>query len=170
MDKATLRKLTKSEDVAISIFISVLILIVAGLMIQLANRDDPFIYTNDNPTAYLTGKIKQDEILQQLAQCETGGVAEPDGSIILDDNGKISIGRYQWQIESVQFYAEKLYGIKLSRSEAIALAIDNERSTELTRQVLFSEPNGYRNWLNCSQKHNLKEQINLIKTTSTNRF
>ncbi|WP_457635811.1 hypothetical protein [Persephonella sp.] len=119
----------------------------------------------DNSQKVIDEKIKklQNEILDELSVgCETKGVKEPDATIILDTNNKMSIGRYQWQIASVQYYYKKIYGKDINRVEAIQIAIDKEKATELTRDVLFTEQEGYKNWWTCSQRLNLKDRINLI--------
>lgn len=107
-------------------------------------------------------KLLQDEVLLTLSTCETGSVEEQDAAIILDSNGRMSLGRYQWQRESVQHYYKVLYGEDISRVEAIEIAVDRERATELTRDVLFGEDKGWANWLNCSNRTGIAKQIELI--------
>lgn len=109
-------------------------------------------------------KVKglQDEVLADLAHCESGGIEEPDATIILDVNGRMSIGRFQWQRESVMHYFKKLYDEEISRVEAIKIAIDQERATELTRTVLFTEEGGWTNWRNCGNKLGIASRIDLI--------
>ena len=113
----------------------------------------------------LNGKITelQDAILDDLSlNCETKGIKEPDGAIILDVNGQMSIGRYMYQIKTVQLFVKHFHQRDISRAEAIAIAIDPVQSTELTRKILFEYENGARNWYNCTNKLNLNQQINLI--------
>ena len=105
---------------------------------------------------------QQDKILATLQQCESGGYDDPDGIIIMDSNDKHSIGRFQWQKASVIYYMDKFYGKDITHSEAIAIAIDEERVTELTRKVLFKQDVGWKNWYNCSKRHNLKEKISIV--------
>ena len=110
-------------------------------------------------------KIKnlQDDVLAQLANCESGNTKEPDGAIILDTNGQMSIGRYMYQIDTVQRFVKHFYKKDITRREAIIYAVTPEKSTELTRRILFEYENGARNWYNCSKKLNIPQQVKLIK-------
>ncbi len=113
----------------------------------------------------LQGRITelQNDVLDQLSLgCETKGIKEPDAAIILDTNNKMSIGRYMYQITTVQYYYQKIYDEEITRVEAIQIAIDKERATELTRAILFTQKGGAKNWFICSKKLNLESQINLI--------
>jgi hypothetical protein len=109
-------------------------------------------------------KIEQlkSDVLDDLASCESGGLKDPDGAIVLDVNGKMSIGRWMWQRESVIYYMEKLEGKKITNREAIELSVDPVRARELTARVLFGEKDGYKNWLNCANKFNLKTTIEIV--------
>lgn len=117
-------------------------------------------YANDE----ITNKIAQLEqkVLDTLATCESGNNENSDGIIIFDSNNEASIGRFQWQRKSVIHYYNVLYGKTITKAEAIAISIDKEKITELTRDVLFTTENGWRNWYNCSKRHSLHEQVELI--------
>ena len=109
--------------------------------------------------------LKQD-ILTRLAQCEIGGVKEPNSAMILDSNNKMSIGRYMWQRESVVCYAKRLYGIDITRTEAILIAIDQHPTIDLdefTLDVMFKIKNGADAWFNCTNKHGFRSEIKIIK-------
>lgn len=109
--------------------------------------------------------LLQNEVIADLGEgCETKGVKEPDSALVLDTNNKMSIGRYQWQRESVIYYYEKFYGESIGMLEALEIAIDYERATELTRDVLFNEPNGYKNWWTCSQRLNIADRVSIINS------
>lgn len=103
-------------------------------------------------------------ILSDLAKCETNGVKDPDGAIILDTNKKMSIGRYQFQRETIIYYYKKFYGQTITNSEAIAIAIDPIKAKNLASKILFSEPKGVDNWLNCSNKLDLSTKVGILKT------
>ena|SRR3990167_3412032 len=103
-------------------------------------------------------------VLADLANCESGGTKDPNGVIIFDTNNKASIGRYQWQRESVIHYYNVLHGKKISQAEAIAIAIDPVKATELTRAVLFETEKGYTNWLICSKRNNIAERVKIINS------
>lgn len=108
-------------------------------------------------------KANQDEVLETLQKCETGTVKEPNGAIILDTNKRMSIGRFMFQRRTVKYFYKKIYGEEINNAEAIAIAIDEEKVTELARKILFEEKDGYKHWLNCAKKHNLKDKIEIIK-------
>lgn len=106
----------------------------------------------------------KDELVNDLAKkCETKGAKEPDAVIILDSNNEMSIGAWQFQIKTVQHYVKLFEGRNISRKEAIAIAIDHDKAKELTKQILFEDAKGAANWLNCSNKLGLPQQISLIK-------
>lgn len=105
----------------------------------------------------------QDEVLNTLSACETRGVTEKDATIILDTNNKMSIGRYQFQITTVQYYSKKLRGLELTRVEAITLSTSQEQATELAREIIFEVQGGIYNWANCARKHSLVSQVEFIK-------
>jgi hypothetical protein len=52
------------------------------------------------------------DVLDKLAKCESGG---KETTIVFDTNGKASVGNYQWQIASFQYYYAKMTG-RRSRS------------------------------------------------------
>lgn len=106
--------------------------------------------------------IKQD-VIQQLKQCETSLMTEDDAPIIFDTNKKASIGLFQFQITTVIMYYKKFYGRELTKKEAVILALDESRSSELVEHILFETEKGYENWLNCSRKNDLVGQIKVIK-------
>lgn len=109
----------------------------------------------------------QNEAISELAACETGTVKEPDAALIFDSNSEASVGRYQFQRSTVQLYSEELYGKKVSRAEAIEIAVDPERATELVRDILFSGEVDTReavgNWYNCARKIGLEQKVEWIR-------
>lgn len=113
----------------------------------------------------LTPKIEElkDEVLDTLKKCESSEATEDDAIIIMDTNKKLSYGLYQFQRTTVQHYSKTLMGQELTNKQAVEVALDGERSRELTSQILFRTDKGYRNWLNCSKRHGLKDKIALIK-------
>lgn len=114
-------------------------------------------------------KIKelQNIILDDLSlNCETKGIKEPDAAIIYDTNGEMSIGRFMFQIKTVQLFVKHFEQRDITRLESIKIAIDPEQSKELARKILFEYENGVRNWHNCNVKLNLAKQIELVKRVS----
>ncbi len=118
-------------------------------------------------------KIKVRTLHKLSAECETKGVKEPDSIVIFDSNNLPSFGKYMWQTDSMQRYVLKWYGKKITRKEAILIAL-GEGSIDLeevTRKTLFDEPasqvngrwrGGWANWYNCANKLDLKKEIEII--------
>lgn len=107
----------------------------------------------------------QDELMHDLSiNCEVRGAKEPDAIIVFDSNSEASIGRFQFQIKTVQHYVKVFESRDITRHEAIQIAIDKSRATELARQILFKEKDGVRNWINCGNKLGLRERIKIINS------
>jgi hypothetical protein len=107
--------------------------------------------------------LKTDMMDQLSLGCETKGVKEPDGAILLDANGKMSIGRYMFQIDTVIYFVKKYEGRTISRREAIELAVNPDRARALAEKILFTEVDGWQHWANCSNKLGLQKEIEIIK-------
>ena len=113
----------------------------------------------------LQDKVKQfkQELLTELKECETPGYTEDDAPIILDSNKEMSIGRYMFQIKTVQWYAEKIYGDKLTRKQAVELALDEKRAEQLAHDIIFTTSSGLKDWHNCNKWKGLDGQLEVIK-------
>lgn len=104
--------------------------------------------------------IGQNNILDELSLgCETKGVKEPDAAIILDTNNKMSIGRFMFQITTVQYYVKKFEGRTINRHDAILIALNPIEAKELARKIVFQGHAVEGNWYNCTVAHKLLEQI-----------
>lgn len=126
-------------------------------------QKDPSVIASE----IITGKINnlKNGLLTVLStNCETKGVKDPDGAIIFDSNNEASIGRFQFQRKTIIYYYQKFYGKTLTNAEAIAVAIDPIKSTELASKILFGEKGGHRNWFTCSNKLDLANKVELIKS------
>ena len=133
------------------------------LNIPKTNPQTPIVLAEDTLEAKID-TIKK-SIVQELYACETSGVVEPQATIILDANNQMSIGKAQWQIESVQYYVKKIYQKEISRTDAIEIAIDRNKDISLdmlTTEVLFDTKNGWKNWLLCGKKLNIPTKIEII--------
>ena len=114
----------------------------------------------------------QNSVLEQLSlHCEAQGLKEPDGAIVFDSNEVASIGRFQFQVLTVQYYVQVFEEKEIDRAEAIRIAIDKEQATELARSIIFNdtvdndkEVGGLWNWKNCTRKLNLVPQVEAIKS------
>lgn len=103
------------------------------------------------------------EVVETIAKCESGGRNEEDGIVVLDSNNVGSYGVMQWQRKSVMHYYEKRYDQKISGRDAILLALNAEKAKDLAEWVIFETPNGWRNWIICSQKNDIASKVGFIK-------
>lgn len=110
----------------------------------------------------------EDELLHDLSVgCETLDVEDPDGAIIYDtaakgDVRRMSIGRFQWQRRTIKHYIQLRDGRDITNREAIEIAIDPEKATDLARYVIFERGEVKRNWYNCTNKLDLDTRVELI--------
>jgi hypothetical protein len=111
------------------------------------------------------GKVNalKNDLVYQIKDCETSNFKEDDGVIVFDTNKKASIGLWQFQIDTVIYYYKKLYSKDITRKEAILIALDEERSAELTERIIFETEGGYKNWAICSDKKKVVSQLAIIK-------
>lgn len=108
-------------------------------------------------------KLK-DEVVNDLAKCESGGKKEEDGIVVLDTNNKGSYGVVQWQKTSYQHYYKLMTGQEISGKDAIIHALDSEKAKSLAKWVIFETKNGVaKDWVNCSKWHGLQDRVDLIK-------
>jgi hypothetical protein len=146
----------------------ILILILVGIIV--AKIWFPSTVVNLKETRIevdnLTNKVEQlkNEVLDDLKNCESGGISEADGLIVFDSNKKASLGLYQFQVTTVQHYYKKIYGKVITPKEAILTALDEAKARSLARDIIFTEPKGANNWFNCKNKKGLDSKINIIKT------
>lgn len=103
-------------------------------------------------------EAKKWQIVDDLAsQCESKDAKEPDALIIFDSNNAASIGAWQYQILTVISYAKIHLNKTLTRTEAIALAIDHTAARELAYKIIWNAPAGDKgidNWHNCAYVKN----------------
>ena len=105
------------------------------------------------------------EVLTKLAACESGSTVEPEAAIILDTNNKMSIGKYMWQVASVQHYVKLFYGKEVSRKDATLIALNAYSEIpvdELTEKVIFEDDKNLENWHNCSKAKGLYAELDFI--------
>jgi hypothetical protein len=103
------------------------------------------------------------EALDALSQCESRGHKEEDGIIIFDSNNEPSIGRYQFQRDTVIHYYKVLYNQTINRKEAVLIALDDDKARKLAYDIIFSsDSKGWRNWFNCGNKIDIAATLKLI--------
>lgn len=120
----------------------------------------------------LTEKVNElkGSLINDLRQCESGGYVESDGLVTFDPhptNKKVqvpSFGLYQQKQSFVQNYYKTLYNKDVTGLEAIQIALSEEKSAELTSDVIFKTKNGLSNWYNCSKKLGLQSRLDIINS------
>ena len=66
-------------------------------------------------------------------------------------------------MHTIIHYYKTLYSKDITKKEAVLIALDNEKAEQLASDIIFETEKGYRNWLNCSNKHGLAERVKFIK-------
>ena len=148
------------------ILLSFFLIFFAFQFVRVLSRDkvveinEPEIFVDNLPI-----KIQQfkNELLDTLKTCESNGYNEDDALIVYDSNKQFSLGVAQFQIKTVQHYFKTLYAKEITRKEAVLIALDEKQSIQLASDIIFKTPNGLSNWLNCSKKHNLTKDLEIIK-------
>ncbi len=106
---------------------------------------------------------RKEEIIRQLAHCESGGWG-PSDRLIHGGRGAY-LGRLQFTVGTVIAYQKKRDGTQLTRAEAIELAHDYDRAGSLAKYMIFDleEPH---HWPLCARKIGLRSQMSAIKELS----
>lgn len=110
---------------------------------------------------------RKEEIIRQLAHCESGGWGPSDRPI---HGGRGAyLGRLQFTVQTVIGYQLKRDGTQLSRQEAIDLAHDYDRAASLAKFMIFDleEPH---HWPLCARKIGLRGQMASLKTMSNQAY
>ena len=103
---------------------------------------------------------RKEEMLRDLATCESGGHGEADPPIV---GGRGAyLGRFQFMPQTVIAFVQQMDGRQLSLTEARELAHDYERAAQLAKFVIF-EKDGIGNWPLCARKLGLRQQVSEIK-------
>ncbi len=134
-----------------------------------------FINTNDieeriNERIEAKITVLENELLETLSiGCETLGVEDPDGAIVYDtaasgDSRRMSIGAFMFQRRTIKHYIKMRDGINITNAEAIAIAIDREKASDLARYVIFEKGKVKNEWYNCNIKNSLDGQVKLINS------
>ena len=105
----------------------------------------------------------KDSVVERLAKCETKGRADADSVVIIDTNNKASIGKLQFQAETVANYTKLIEGRTIDRREAIQIALDGERAVSLAKRIIF-EKDGLGNWHLCSKQLRLAPEVKFIRS------
>lgn len=110
-------------------------------------------------------EVLKDTVVDEVAdKCESKGYKPDAGVIVFDSNNRASLGRFQLQVKTVQYYEKLLYNRVISGQEAIEIAIDPVRSHELARDIMFKTPNmAGKDWVTCSARLGTDAKIQIIK-------
>lgn len=107
----------------------------------------------------------KDDVVNEVAGCESAGHKESDGIIIFDSNNQPSIGQLQFQRKTVIHYMKVLDNKTIDSKEAVEIAIDTTKAKALAKRIIF-EKGGIDNWHNCSVKLGLSTEVKLIQKLS----
>ncbi len=104
---------------------------------------------------------RKNEVLRELATCESGGHGESDRPII---GGRGAyVGRFQFSPPTVVAYVQQKEGRQLSLSEAKELAHNYDQAAELAKYMIFDLDRA-GDWPLCSRKIGLRQQVEEIRS------
>ena len=103
---------------------------------------------------------RKDEVLRQLAVCESG--AHGDAAVPVIGGRGLYIGRFQFMPRTVITYVQQMDGRELNWGQATALAHDYNQAAALAKWIIF-ERDGLYNWPACSKKLGLAKEVAEIK-------
>jgi hypothetical protein len=104
---------------------------------------------------------RKDEMLRELATCESGGHGEADKPIY--GFRGMFVGRFQFMPATVRAYVQQRDGRQLSLREATDLAHDYWQAKDLAKYMIF-EQGRINDWPACSRKLGLHKQVAAIKS------
>jgi hypothetical protein len=105
-------------------------------------------------------EARKDDVVRQLAECESGGNGQSDRPIY---GGRGAyVGRFQFTPQAVITFVRERDGRTLGVKEAVAFAHDYGQASNLAKYVLF-ERDGHRAWPGCSRKLGLPAQVAAIR-------
>ena len=104
---------------------------------------------------------RKEEMLRELATCESGGHGEADKPIY-GGRGAF-VGRFQFMPRTVVAYVQQRDGRQLSLREATDLAHDYRQSMDLAKYMIF-EQGRINDWPVCSRRLGLAQQVAQIKS------
>jgi hypothetical protein len=95
------------------------------------------------------------DVVERLAQCESGGQS-------IYSPGGLYVGPMQFHRGTVIAYYRTLYGQQISTREAVEIAMDKPRATQLARDIIFTSGNKARDWPACSRKLGTNAEVDRI--------
>lgn len=109
---------------------------------------------------------RQDDLMRQLAICESGGHGD-SGRPIYGGRG-LYAGRFQFTTGAVISYVRERDGRVLSSQDALSLAHDYARAAALAKYMIFVRGH-YWHWPGCSRKLGLARHVAEIKAATVQR-
>lgn len=106
---------------------------------------------------------RKDEMVRQLAHCESGG-SGPSDRPIYGGRGAY-LGRLQFSVRTVMSYQARRDGTRLSAKEAAELAHDYDRAADLAKYMIFDLEEPWH-WPLCARKISLRDEMAAIKQLS----
>jgi hypothetical protein len=103
---------------------------------------------------------RKDELVRQLAICESGGHGESERPIY--GGGGAYAGRFQFTIRAVISYVHDMEGRVISSGDAQLLAQNYSQAAALAKYVIFVRGDVW-NWPACSKKLGLADHVAKIK-------
>lgn len=109
----------------------------------------------DIPSASSRVEAMKLDLVERLAQCESGGqsVYSPGG---------VYVGPMQFHRGTVVAYYKILYGLQITTKDAVDIAMDRDRSMQLAKDIIFTTGNKTRDWPACSRKLGLEAEVDRI--------
>lgn len=105
--------------------------------------------------------LRKDELLRDLATCESGGHGETDHPIY---GGRgLYVGRFQFMPRTVINYVQEMDGRQLTLKEATELAHDYEQAAKVAKFMIF-ERGRIGEWPLCNRKLQLAKQVAQIQS------
>jgi len=104
---------------------------------------------------------RKEEMLRELATCESGGHGEADRPIY--GFRGMFVGRFQFMPRTVMAYVQQRDGRQISLREATELAHDYDQAKDLAKYMIF-EQGRINDWPACSRKLGLVQQVAEIKS------
>jgi hypothetical protein len=145
----------------IFVFVVLILILILLYKINILNETKK-TQKEENVLQNKIAEMKSDA-LASLRNCEANGYKVDDAPIILDSNRKMSIGLYMFQTATIQFYYKTLYNKDITTKQAVLIALDENSSTQLASDILFTTTKSSKNWFNCSKKLKLQNKVDLIK-------
>lgn len=136
------------------------------------------VKAEDKSFAIFSSRIDKlkDEVINKLKDCERNGGKESDGLVTYDPlqsnpsatpkRNIPSFGLLQFKKDTVIHYYKMKTGVTLTPKEAVILALDDVKSSELAKYVAFETKGKIGgDWILCNQKYtpSLDAQIDMIK-------